>query len=689
MIEQDKPKNQSNSRKKVTIKNIIVILASVISLVSLYLLSRYNYLLFHSSVEFFSIVIAFTIFAIAWNSRHIMDNNYLLFIGIAFLFIAGLDLVHTLAYKGMGVFPTSTGANLATQLWIATRYELSVSLLIPLLLVRRKIRSSIIFVGYSLVFALLVISIFYWGIFPQAYVDNVGLTTFKVASEYTISIILIVAVGLLIRRRKEFSDSVFKLLLAAMITAVATEMAFTLYADVYGVANMIGHLLNVVSFYLIYRALVETSLARPYELLFRNLKQSELSLTNRAVELTKVNSRLEEEITERKKAEEALKLSEEKANALIKYAPSGIYEIEYRLSPKFRSANDAMCQILGYTREELLATSPLDLLDEDSKIRFKERIMKLLSGQKIDETVEFKVKRKDGQEICAVLNIMFTYKDGKPDTAVVIAHDITERKKAEEELEIHAKNLENLVEERTKALRDSERLAAIGATAGMVGHDIRNPLQAMTSDVFLVKTELTSTPDSDEKKNALESLQEIEKNIDYINKIVADLQDFARPLNPHEEEADLKLIITELIEKNDLPENVKVSVKVEDEAVKVVADSSYINRIMYNLVINAVQAMPKGGKLTIKTQKEANDVIITVKDTGIGIPEKAKDRLFTPMFTTKSKGQGFGLAVVKRMTEALGGTVTFNSQEGKGTTFTVRLPPKKTQAPTKAQSGGV
>jgi PAS domain S-box-containing protein len=238
-----------------------------------------------------------------------------------------------------------------------------------------------------------------------------------------------------------------------------------------------------------------------------------------------------EDIIERKKAEEAMKASEEKANDLIKYAPSGIYELDYRIPPKFRRVNDAMCQILGYTREELLATNPFALLDDESRMRFRERIMKMLANEKVDDTVEFKVIPKDGREIYAVLNVTFTYKDGKPDGALVVAHDVTERRKAEKELEKRAENLENLVEERTKALRDSERLAAIGATAGMVGHDIRNPLQAITSDVFLTKSELASTPDSDEKKNALESLNEIEKNIDYINKIVQDLQDYARPLN--------------------------------------------------------------------------------------------------------------------------------------------------------------
>ena len=191
---------------------------------------------------------------------------------------------------------------------------------------------------------------------------------------------------------------------------------------------------------------------------------------------------------------------------------------------------------------------------------------------------------------------------------------------------------------------------------------------------YLAETELASMPESEEKKNVLESLKEIEKNTDYINKIVADLQDFARPLNPHAEETDLKIIIDELLKKTGLPENVKVSVKVETEARKVVADSAYINRIMYNLVNNAVQAMPEGGNLNIHAYKEANDVIITVKDTGVGIPEAVKNKLFTPMFTTKAKGQGFGLPVIKRMTEALGGTVTFESQQGKGTTFIIRLP---------------
>ena len=133
-------------------------------------------------------------------------------------------------------------------------------------------------------------------------------------------------------------------------------------------------------------------------------------------------------------------------------------------------------------------------------------------------------------------------------------------------LEEYANQMEDLANQRAEQLKSAERLATIGATAGMVGHDIRNPLQAITGDVYLAKTELVSLPESEEKKNVQESLIEIEKNVDYINKIVQDLQDFARPLNPRTESVDIKLIINEFLEKTVLPESVKVSVKVEPEA---------------------------------------------------------------------------------------------------------------------------
>ncbi len=208
----------------------------------------------------------------------------------------------------------------------------------------------------------------------------------------------------------------------------------------------------------------------------------------------------------------------------------------------------------------------------------------------------------------------------------------------------------------------------------MGGHDIRNPLQAITGDIYLAKLEVAGLPDSEEKKSILESLVETEKNVDYINKIVQDLQDYARPLNPKPEESDLKDVFEKLIAKNGLPKNVEVGIKVADDARKIDADSYYLNRIMYNLVTNAVQAMPNGGELYIHAYADADDVVIAVEDTGVGVPNSLKSKLFTPLFTTKSKGQGFGLAVVKRLVESLGGSVSFESKEGRGSTFSLHIP---------------
>jgi signal transduction histidine kinase len=255
-----------------------------------------------------------------------------------------------------------------------------------------------------------------------------------------------------------------------------------------------------------------------------------------------------------------------------------------------------------------------------------------------------------------------------------IIRDITQQKELQKRLEKHSEKLEKIVEERTSQLRDAERLATIGATAGMVGHDIRNPLQAIAGDVYLIKSDLSTLPEGEEKESMKESLAGLEKNVMYVDKIVQDLQDYARPIKPNAEEFDIEVLCEDVLFKSGLPENIEASCRVEKKAKKFIADPHVLKRILSNLVANAIQAMPNGGKIALHVRQKADDAIITVSDTGVGIPPEVKARLFTPLFTTKSKGQGFGLAVVKRMTEALGGTITFESEEGKGTKFILHLP---------------
>ena len=207
----------------------------------------------------------------------------------------------------------------------------------------------------------------------------------------------------------------------------------------------------------------------------------------------------------------------------------------------------------------------------------------------------------------------------------------------------------------------------------MVGHDIRNPLQAITGDLYLTKQDVDTLPDNQTKISMQESLEAIEKNIEYIDKIVADLQDYARPIKPIIKKIELETIVKLLIQTN-IPKSIQVTYTIEPDAKIINSDYVLLRRILMNLIINATQAMPEGGKLSINALKESQNILIYVQDTGVGIPEAAKPNIFKPMFTTKSKGQGFGLVVVKRLTETLGGTVNFESDIGKGTKFLIKLP---------------
>ena len=269
----------------------------LLALVGLYLSSLYSYLLFHSLAEIFSAVIASSVFMVAWTSRRQLDNNYLLFLGPAYLSVAVLAMIHTLAYKGMGVFP-GDDANLATQLWIASRYILGISFLLAPLFLHRRTRLDLapVFAIYLVATILLLASIFVWRIFPVCYDPETGLTPFKRISEYVVSGLFVVGLVLLNHDRRFFDAHVLRLLSWSLVVSILSELAFTNYVAVYDLFNLAGHLLQIVGLYLLYRAIIETGLVRPYALLFHNLREArdklELRVRERTAELTAANAAL-------------------------------------------------------------------------------------------------------------------------------------------------------------------------------------------------------------------------------------------------------------------------------------------------------------------------------------------------------------------------------------------------------------
>ncbi len=404
-------------------RNKLILLIWVLIFISLYWISFHNYLLFHSFAEVFSIVVACGIFMIAWNSRSFIDNHYLLFIGIAYLFVGAVDLIHTLAYKGMGVFKGSE-TNLATQLWITARYIESLSLLIAPYFIKRKLNPYSIFVGYMVTISLLLSTIFYWDIFPVCFVEGSGLTSFKILSEYIISTILLLAIGLLLKHRQSFDQKVLHWILWSLIITIVSELAFTFYIHAYGFSNMIGHFLKIISFYLIYKAIIETGLSQPYHLLFLNLNQTL----------------------------ESLEASEERFRSVVQTAGDAIISIDR--SGKIIFWNHGAEKMFGYPASEILGKPLLSIIPDPFREAHQNGIERFLTSgitQMIGKTVDMAGLRKDGSQFPIELSLAtWETKEGTFFTAIL--RDITERKEMEEQLRQSKDELEFRVQERTAEL---------------------------------------------------------------------------------------------------------------------------------------------------------------------------------------------------------------------------------------------
>jgi PAS domain S-box-containing protein len=377
-----------------------------------------------------------------------------------------------------------------------------------------------------------------------------------------------------------------------------------------------------------------------------------------------------------RKEKEQSEATVRKQASLIDLSPDAIMMRKLNGEITFWSAGAE--KLYGWNKKEALGQSTHELLKTKFPDSMDEIIRELTArgtwqGELLHET-------KDGRTI-VVQSYWLAQRgvDGKIAELLESNVDVTDRKQMQNKLEEYAAHLEELVEERTQQLKNAERLTAIGETAGMVGHDLRNPLQTVTGETFLAKDELKGIPDSEAKTNLAESIGIIAEQISYMDKIVSDLQDFVRPVNPDKKPLDLKQLLTATLLQVSIPDNIDVQTKIDRKLPEVLADGQLLKRVFFNLFTNAVQAMPEGGKLMVKAQvkktdKENPELIITVSDTGVGIPENVKQKIFRPLFTTKSKGQGFGLAVCRRVVEAHGGSITFESREGKGTQFTVALP---------------
>ncbi|MEJ2104891.1 MAG: MASE3 domain-containing protein [Ignavibacteriaceae bacterium] len=695
----------------------ISILGILIALI-LYIISLNNYLLFHSLAESFSIIISCGIFMFIWNSRRHIDNNFFIIIGIAYLFIAFLDLIHTFTYRGVQIIPEHT-TNLPTQLWIAARYLQSLTLLAAPFFIGKKIRTFIVMYAYALITVIIITSIFFWKIFPQCYIEGFGLTSFKKVSEYIISLVLLSAVFALGKKRSNFDRYVFHLIEASIIITIISELCFTLYTSAYGLFNLIGHLLKIVAFYLIYRAIIVVGLYNPFNFLFGRLKQKEeaLRLTRFSVDraddlmiwinpggyITDVNDTtvkklnylkdeivgflfskidrnfdlvkfteaknktLTEEhsfiaknsnkipvevefnfleyegnnyycafardITERKKAEEALKESEARFRNMADNAPVMIWMSDENKSRTY--CNRRWLEFTGHTLEQEKGIDWMQPMHPEDKEKYRKEYDKAFAERK-EFNIEYRLRRYDGQYRW-ILNTgipRFT-SDGNFIGYIGSAYDITEKRQAREEMRLSLTEKVTLLKE--------------------IHHRIKNNLQVISSLLNIQSSYIKDDETREmftESRNRIKSMALIHEKL-YLSKDLSHIN-----FSEYIHELVSSLLITFKINSN------KIALDIRVEDIKLDVDLALnIGLIINELVSNTFKyAFPggvsrNGGKCELQIKLNSSGCEKTeliIKDNGIGLPSNVDIK----------HTNTFGLQIVSALVEQYNGIIESNNESG-------------------------
>ena len=382
-------------------------------------------------------------------------------------------------------------------------------------------------------------------------------------------------------------------------------------------------------------------------------------LADKMAELERANTELHRYLSEMLLAKEALRESEGRYRSLVAQSPDGIFLVD--LNGRFLAVNETICRKLGFSEAEMLAKSLWEIVPESQWATHRSRLARIVSGEVLDDTVEYSVRDKNGRLVPVEVRSAPYRSHDQVVGFQGIARDITERKVADEE----RARLE-------EQLRHAQKMEAVGRLAGGVAHDFNNLLQAMLSQVELVRGR------NAESEHLAAGLAEFEAQVRRGSALTRQLLLFARRETARPEPLDLNEVVdgAATLLRHLLRANIVLTIDLAREPLPVTADHGQLDQVLVNLAVNAADAMPGGGQLTIRTGREGPArVFFSVGDTGSGIAAEIRGRIFEPFFTTKESGRGtgLGLAVVDGIVRNHDGTLELESTEGEGSTFKVVL----------------
>jgi signal transduction histidine kinase len=700
--------------------------AAVLIAAGFYLSSRYSYLLFHNLIEIITAAVGFALFALTWNARRFLANGYLKVLGIGYGFLAFIDLIHALAYKGMNVFP-GYDANLPTQLWIAARYAQAATLCAAPLFVRRRIDERLL-VGIFLAAGVAILVLTFSRQFPDCFVEGQGLTGFKIASEYVISACLLASLLPLRAARQDFNRDVYRLIVASILCTALSELSFTAYASVYGFANMLGHLLKLVAFYLIYRALLVTGFSEPFELIFHDLKETQErlrkahdTLEDKVRERTAELAESEAELRRRNRELQAIGnchqtlLRAVSEQALLEdvcrivcddagYRMAWVGYVEYdpakTVRPVARGGVDD-----GYLANAHITWADVERGRGPTGIAIRTgksnciqdfttdaeaqpwRESAVQRGYRSSIALPLKdVEAKVFGVLCIYSSVAGAFTSDETRLLDELAADLafgigvirarSELRDAEEKVRELNRHLERRVAERTAELEAANK--ELEAFSYSVSHDLRAPLRAIDGFSQMLGEDYPEQLD----ETGRHYLAGIRANAQRMGRLISDILAFSRMSRQPLTRATVDMAGL----ANEVFEEVRTANPGRDiefrlgELPPAQADRALMRQVFVNLLANAVKftAGTPAAVIEVSGSPEGAEDVYRVKDNGAGFDMQYVDRLFGVFQrlhrADEFEGTGIGLAIVKRIVVRHGGRVWAEGAVAAGASFYFSLP---------------
>ena len=700
----------------------------------LLLLGYYNYLLVHTLIEVFSIILLSAVFLIGWNTRHLVHSQFFVILAIGFLLTGMVDLLHTFTYQGMQIIPEA-GADTATQLWVIARSISAGAFFCAIATLGRKEICSpkTWLLTFLLVTGFFVALVWPLNLFPPCYIEGVGLTAFKVYSEYAIIGALCLAAALLYIQKKNLNPQLTKLLLVSIAMSVASELMFSLYTEVDGLFNFLGHYFKLGSVIFAYMALVEGTLRSPFTTLFREMSQSyaelnkELSRRLEAEKQQETASR-ETSILYRMSRTMHSTLNLDELSHLTLSAATSIEADCFERATLFTvNRRTGMLQgMLGVTRKTVSQACPgadKDLLWENPQLDeqacqaqrktvYNQKVVKqrlpldgqdnalakallekrvvLVSdpenepagGRQLSDALELKtyacaplVGREQVMGVLLVDNPL-TQAEITPQNKRFLelfaaqAGSALDNASLVKRLEIAHNNLRDVQDQ----LIQGEKMAVLGEMAAQVAHELRNPLVSIGG--FAQRLNRQDLQDSKANEYAGIIAREVRRMEEMLDNILS----FSKTQLVCLQNCKITDILQEVLDleyDNCQKQSIGIVTEMQAGLPMIVGDHRQLRQVFLNLMVNARQVMAGRGLITIRAKAGAirgeQAVVIEVEDTGGGIRPEVMRNMFNPFFSTFAKGTGLGLSISHRIIAQHHGEIEVINVE-KGARFTITLP---------------